>query len=120
MASSATVEAAGNSAAEVGRVFQSAGIDGLILYALLFAPVLLFVALLLVMWLQSRERVGWTKAVELIAEAGKEQADANRELATAIASVNSADQAFKAAMFSLYPELEKRIQEAEAKRHNAP
>lgn len=130
MVAAAAVEGAkqaGSTAIEAGRIFQSGGIDGLILYALLIGTFLLFLALCGTVYLNSRDRHRTEERIDAISaqcaaqaegftRAAVEFADAGKELASAMASANSADMAFKTAMGTLIPELQRRVEEIERAR----
>ena len=115
-----TANAVAEGMAEQARVFSSAGIDGLILWALVLSTFLLFLALCWALWMlrsKDRECAAQSKA---FAEAAVVQADANKQLATAIASSHAADMGFKQAMFATYPDLEAKMKAVEAARKPNP
>lgn len=88
-----------HAATEVGQVFAQGKTDGLILYALVLISFFLFLALILVIWSNSRERRACSEdsrqQAVAFAAASKETAEALKDLATAIASTGSAETAFK-------------------------
>ena len=92
-------DSAGKAVTDVGKIFGSAGIDGLILYALLIGSFLLFLALMLTLWLQSRERGRLADAAEKriagFTDAALATAEAVKELATAVTSTASSNMTFQ-------------------------
>lgn len=104
MSTAGTAKAAADTTVEVGRVFESGGIDGLILYALLVA--VLLVALLggITIWallrsIRDKDQKCHEQA-QLFAKASLEASEALKDVATAIASAASADITFKQTMAS--------------------
>lgn len=100
---------AGKMIGEQGRLFGSAGIDGLILWAMLIGSLLLFAGLMVTLWLQSKERARaeavltaqadrHAKQVEGFTAAALATAEAVKDLSTAVTSAASADMTFKQAM----------------------
>jgi hypothetical protein len=122
--SPATVNAVTGTISEQGRLFSGAGIDGLVLWALILGTSMMFAALVTVLVLASRSAARSSADANAraqgYADAGRLQADALKELATAFASSHSADMAFKQAMFALYPDLEKLVREIEERRAAQP
>lgn len=110
----ATVNAVSSGVEATGRVFASGGIDGLILFALVLGTFLFAAALGWALWMlraANRECSGQSKA---FADAGHVQAEANKELATAVASMASSDMTFKQAMAATIVDLRHRLEEIEA------
>jgi hypothetical protein len=93
---------AGQAAVEVGRVFGEGGTDGLILYALILATFLMFLALVIIT-IYSFRAIGkmQTTAAEqtkAFADASDTVAEALRELASSIAAQAAADGAHQSSL----------------------
>lgn len=99
---------------EAGRVFGTGGTDGLILYAFVLLAFFSFLALIVTLWLHSKERTRASVAAEKMAAdfaaAAASSAEASKELATAVASAASADLTFKAAMAGQLDRLDREAQ----------
>lgn len=104
-------------AVDVGKVFQSGGADGLILYASVLSAFFLFLILGLTLWLTHRERT--RAASDLLsqstqfANAADKTAEAMKEAATAIASAASADMTFKQTLTPMIERLDDRLSRLE-------
>jgi hypothetical protein len=116
---------------ETGRLFGSAGIDGLVLWALLIGSLLLFAGLMFSLWLNSRERARAETAIMQQGERHAEQvkgftdaalatAEAVKDLATAVSSSASADMTFKQVMANQIVDCEGRMRTLEAQRRDQP
>lgn len=95
-----TVDAIAKSTVQVGQVFGQGGTDGLILYALILATFLMFLALIMVLILAFRaigkRDTQFAEQSSEFAEASKETATALSSLAAAIAAKDAGDQVFRA------------------------
>ena len=111
----ASVNAVAGQVTETGRVFASGGIDGLILFALVLGTFLFAIGLMWSLWMLRQQTRDSADGLRKMAEAAHAQAEANKDLATAIAAVGSADMTFKQALASSYAELRERIAELEAR-----
>jgi hypothetical protein len=116
---------------ETGRLFGSAGIDGLVLWALLIGSLLLFAGLMFALWLNSRERIRsenailqqglrHAEAVKGFTDAALATAEAVKDLATAVSSSASADMTFKHVMANQLTDCEGRMRALEAGRKDQP
>lgn len=89
------VKATGEAAVEVGKVFGTGGTDGLILYALILATFLMFLALVFVLVFSSRtikaSQENERALAQVFREASGETAEALRELATSVATTAASD-----------------------------
>jgi hypothetical protein len=122
---STPTDGAAKAAVDVGHIFGQGGTDGLILYALILAVFLQFLALIIISILTSRERTRaavererlsdncHAQAVEF-ASASRLAAEALKDAATAIASSASADMTFKQNMSGLLERLELALARFEA------
>lgn len=86
------VESVAKETVEVGRVFGGGGTDGLILYALILAVFLMFLALCAFAMLLRRSLQSLDTQSKSFATAGEKTADSLKELASAIASNSAQDQ----------------------------
>lgn len=103
-------QAAGDAAVQVGQVFGQGGTDGLILYALILATFLMFLALVVVLVLAFRAINRATSASleqgKAFAEASNEGANALRQLATATAEKVATDATHRANLANTLARLE--------------
>lgn len=92
-------ESVGRATVEVGRVFGNGGTDGLILYALILATFLMFLAIVIVATLCfraiARKDANSAEVAKAFAEASNDSAGALRELATTIAAQGATDAAHR-------------------------
>lgn len=118
-------DGAAKAAVDVGHIFGQGGTDGLILYALILAVFLQFLALIIISILTSRERAravlererqnesSHAQALEF-ASASKLAAEALKDVATALASGSSADMTFKQQMAGVLERMELALARFEA------
>jgi hypothetical protein len=113
----------GKTTVETGRIFQSGGIDGLVLFALILGTAFMFGALIWALWQWQRAVTKQAESCQAQAEAfaksGEEMADALRDLATALAAGSSAELTFKTAIANLLERAERTIHTANTEKGKA-
>ena len=92
-ASEPNTKAVADATVEVGRVFGEGGTDGLILYALILATFLMFLAVIAVVLLLRRSMASLDNQAKAFASASEKSAAALTELATALADASGQDRA---------------------------
>lgn len=110
MANPQAIEQAGKTVVDVGSIFGSAGTDGLILYALILGTLLMFLMgastiFFLLRALRSQSEL-CGKQSERFSQATETVGEAMRELATAIASKSSADNAHQTSIIAIMARME--------------
>lgn len=108
-----TTETVAKATVEVGRVFGNGGTDGLILYALILATFLMFLALIVVLMLAfraiNRRDQMFADQSAMFAGASKENAEALTKLSTAIVSKEATDGAYRSALTGTLARVESQL-----------
>lgn len=116
--SAGTVDTVGRTTAEVGRIFGESGTDGLILYALILATFLMFLAVVSLSLLLRRTLTSLDTQAKSFIEASQEVAAALKELAAATSASSAGAQSHQLSVANVLSRLELELSTRQRKESN--